>query len=76
MKDKKTILDLFQENGLSSGGKPVISTVSGKVIKYKVFYNAEKSKYYYFVNMDNFNTTIYKIVLKELPKPLGHYTRN
>jgi hypothetical protein len=63
----------FEDNGEVYGDK---NPVSGVIKKYKIFYNAEKGKYYYFVSMDNFNTTIYKIVLKELPRPIGHYSYN
>jgi hypothetical protein len=43
------------------------------ITKYSVFHHPEHDGAFYFKNMDHYNTTIYKIVLKKLPKPLGHY---
>ena len=43
--------------------------------KYQVYWHLKKEKYYYFVGMSNFNTQIYYITMKPLPKPLGHYDR-
>ena len=42
--------------------------------KYQVYYHETKG-YYYLAGMNHFNTQIYSITMKPLPKPLGHYDR-
>lgn len=65
--------DAIIENGFEFIGKFNGSrNAVGKVKSYEVFYKEEKG-YMYFAGMNHFNTQIYDITLKPLPKPLGHY---
>jgi len=49
--------------------------VNRKTKKYSVYLHKSSGNYYYFDNMDHFNTTIYSIFMRLLPNPIGHYYR-
>lgn len=68
----------LKENGFEYQGRRYgePNPVSGRVRTYEIFYHRDFGEYYYLHSIDNFDTTIFKIVVKLLPKPLGHYWRN